>query len=134
MSETSMTAGFYHIPDEMGGNDSWEGHPRGVPLFPSSPRQLDDRGNRAPVALAVGDEVEVRRAPVLDQRGPGVPARPSVHLLDIATALAAGGHQVALLAGLLRRQPYLVGGALDAAERAAELGEGPGATAEMTGQ
>src|SRR5437667_6458811 len=101
---------------------------------PSSSRELDDRRYGPPVALAVGDEVEVRRAPVLDQRGPGVPARPPVHLLDIATALAAGGHQVALLAGLLRRQPYLVGGALDAAERAAELGEGPGATAEMTGQ
>src|SRR4051812_5229056 len=126
MPETSMTAGFYHIPNKTVGNQ--------FPLFPSSNGQLDDGGDRPPVTLAVGDQIEVRRAPVLDEGRARIPAGAAVHLLDIAPALAAGGDQVALLPRLLRGEPHLVGGAVDAAEGTAQLGEGPGARAEVAGQ
>src|SRR5436190_4356912 len=111
MPETSMTAGFYHIPDKTVGNEL------------GMDRQLDDRGDRPPVALPVGDQIEVGGAPVLDERGAGVPASPPVHLLDIAATLATGRNQVPLLPRLLGHQPHLVGGPVHLAEGTAQLGE-----------
>src|SRR5215217_2633248 len=115
MPETSMTAAFYHIPDKTVGNEL------------GRDRQLDDRGDRPPVALPVGDQIEVGRAPVLDERRAGVPASPPVHLLDIAATLTAGGDQVPLLPRLLGDQPHLVGGPVHSAEGTAKLGDWPGA-------
>ena len=103
--------------------------------LPAAWAPLDQRGHRAssiPAPSAI--EIEMRRAPVLDQRRAAVPARAAVDLLDIGPALATGGDHVALLPRLLGHEPDEVLGAVDAAERAAQLGEGPGAAAEMTGQ
>src|SRR6266508_2890325 len=93
--------------------------------------ELDQRGDRAPVVLAVGDEVEMGRAPILDQRRPGVPAQTPIQLLHIAATGATRGHGVSLV-GALGKQPHEVFARPVAAERAHEARERPVRRAEVT--
>src|SRR5438552_16170517 len=93
--------------------------------------EVDQRGDGAPVALADGDHVEVRRTPVLDERRAGVPTNPPVELLDVRFALSAGGDEVAFL--LLHRLEANEGfGGLCTAERTAESWKHPAAPAHVT--
>src|SRR5919106_5828283 len=92
---------------------------------------MDQRGGGAPVSRADSNQVEVRGAPVLDERGAGVPAESPVELLDVGFALLAGGDQVRLLS-LLGLEAHEVSRGLRAAERAAESREDPDAAADVT--
>ena len=76
----------------------------------------------------------MRRPPVLDQRRAGVTPGAAIDLLDIGPTAATGGDRVALLPRVIGQDPDDMLRALDAAEGAAELGEHPGPTTEMTGQ
>src|SRR5438552_2211788 len=93
--------------------------------------EVDQRGDGAPVALADGDHVEVRRSPVLDERRAGVPAYPPVELLDVGFALSAGGDEVAFLL-LHRLEANEVFGGLCTAERTAQSWKHPAAPAHVT--
>src|SRR2546430_2240495 len=75
----------------------------------------------------------MRRAPVLDQPTPSVPADATVDLLDVATARPAGAHGITLFR-ILGHQPHELGRDPGAAEWAHETGERPARAAEMTGQ
>src|SRR3989442_1076998 len=68
-----------------------------APRLPCAPGQLDQGRDRTPVACVDGNEIEMGRSPVLDQRRTCVPAHSAVELLDVATTLLASGDEVALL-------------------------------------
>src|SRR5256712_10522853 len=118
--KTASAARVYHIPDA----DL-------CPRHPGAAGEVNQRGDGAPVALADGDHVEVRRAPVLDERRAGVPTNPPVEFLDVRFALPAGGDEVAFLL-LHCLEANEVFGGLRTAERTAESWKHPSAPAHVT--
>src|SRR5678815_3622509 len=93
---------------------------------------VDERGDTAPVAHALGHEVEVRRAPVFHESGFAVRPCAAVELLHVGAAATARRDREAFLA-LLRLQPHDVPGLGGPAVHAATVRDGPGAPAEVTG-
>src|SRR5207247_9062369 len=89
-----------------------------------APGELKERGDGTPVPLAAGHQVEVRRAPVLDERRARVPAQSPIELLDVRFAPPARGDEVAFLP-LLRLEANEVLRRLRAAARAAESRQTP---------
>src|SRR5256712_6024797 len=118
--KTASAARVYHIPDA----DL-------CPRHPGAAGEVNQRGDGAPVALADGDHVEVRRAPVLDERRAGVPTNPPVEFLDVRFALPAGGDEVAFLL-LHCLEANEVFGGLRTAERTAQSWKHPAAPAHVT--
>src|SRR5262245_5081523 len=59
--------------------------------------QFDERGDGAPVARSMREDVQVGRAPVLDERRATVPAHPPIKLLEVVLTGPAGADLVTLL-------------------------------------
>src|SRR2546422_541009 len=97
------------------------------------PLEVDEGRDGAPVPGAMRHQVEMGRAPVLDQCRPCVPADASIELFQVAVAVPARADQLAF--------SPLFGVDLDDALRAdaaavgtLEPGKDPGPAAEVTGQ
>src|SRR5688572_28711787 len=73
------------------------------------------------------------RAPVLDDRRPGVPAAAPVDFLDVATAGPARSNRKPFV-GPVGDEPDQVVGLTAATERAGEAGERPVRIAQMAGE
>src|SRR3989454_1801208 len=101
--------------------------------LPCAPGQLDQGRDRTPVACVDGNEIEMRRSPVLDQRRTCIPAYSAVELLEVATALLAGGDEVALLL-VLGVQAHQILRRLVAAEGTLQSREHPATSADVAGQ
>src|SRR2546425_281690 len=98
-----------------------------------APRQLDERGDRAPVAGTYGEQIQVRRSPVFDEGRARVPSNPAVEFLDVGVTLSAGGDEIALLF-LLGVEADEILRCLVAAERALQSRKCPASSAQMARQ
>src|SRR5689334_18144452 len=97
------------------------------------PGYLQKGRHGTPVPRPAGDQVEVRRAPVFDERRPRVPALPPIDRLDVALAPRASRDEIRFVgaAGFEARE---IARPVGAAQRTAHAREEPRPAAEMAAE